>query len=165
MLKWIQSFGNKQEEKLPPPPKGSIRTRCYRLNLDAPIILSVHDHHKLIDVEQGPITYEPPSHLLPSSSSPSSSSSTSSKRKQHRKENEIFRTIINAIPSNDSSLSSFSSNNNNDDDDSEYKSAKDMAIQTARIFRDLEVDEKGIIRSKNELETRNEKKWRQKKQN
>ena len=158
MLKWIQSFGKKQEEKLPPPPKGSIRTRCYRLNLDAPIILYGHDHQKLIDVEQGPITYEPPNHLLPSS--PSSRSSIS-KRNQHQKENEIFRAIINATPSNDSS---FSSNNNEnkeeEDDDSEYKSDRAMAIETAQIFRDLEVDEKGIIRSKNERATRSEQKDR-----
>mmetsp|Transcript_10389 Transcript_10389/g.13160 ORF Transcript_10389/g.13160 Transcript_10389/m.13160 type:complete len:507 (-) Transcript_10389:84-1604(-) len=51
-----------REEVLPPPPPGSVRTRCYRLNLDAPVILSpTHDH-------LGPMPYEPPSHLLPSRS-------------------------------------------------------------------------------------------------
>ncbi len=50
-----------REEVFPPPPAGSVRTRCYRLNLDAPVILSpTHDH-------LGPMPYEPPVHLLPSS--------------------------------------------------------------------------------------------------
>ena len=49
------------EEPLPPPPLGAVRTRCYRLNLDAPVILSpTHDH-------LGPMPYEPPVHLLPQS--------------------------------------------------------------------------------------------------
>lgn len=47
------------EEIFPPPPLGAVRTRCYRLNLDAPVILSpTHDH-------LGPMPYETPSHLLP----------------------------------------------------------------------------------------------------
>lgn len=47
------------EAPLPPPPAGAVRTRCYRLNLDAPVILSpTHDH-------LGPMPYEPPAHLLP----------------------------------------------------------------------------------------------------
>ena len=55
-----------REEVLPPPPPGSVRTRCYRLNLDAPVILSpTHDH-------LGPMPYEPPVHLLPSSQQRSS---------------------------------------------------------------------------------------------
>jgi len=46
------------EEILPPPPAGAVRTRCYRLNLDAPVILSpTHDH-------LGPMPYQPPAHLL-----------------------------------------------------------------------------------------------------
>jgi hypothetical protein len=48
-----------REEVLPPPPLGAVRTRCYRLNLDAPVILSpTHDHLR-------PMPYEPPVHLLP----------------------------------------------------------------------------------------------------
>ena len=48
-----------EEAPLPPPPSGAVRTRCYRLNLDAPVILSpTHDH-------LGPMPYEPPVHLLP----------------------------------------------------------------------------------------------------
>lgn len=47
-----------REEILPPPPAGAVRTRCYRLNLDAPVILSpTHDH-------LGPMPYEPPAHLM-----------------------------------------------------------------------------------------------------
>ena len=55
-----------REEVFPPPPPGSVRTRCYRLNLDAPVILSpTHDH-------LGPMPYEPPVHLLPTSQQRSS---------------------------------------------------------------------------------------------
>lgn len=60
-----------RDEILPPPPPGSVRTRCYRLNLDAPVILSpTHDH-------LGPMPYEPPVHLLPQRSSEKIKSSMS----------------------------------------------------------------------------------------
>mmetsp|Transcript_7377 Transcript_7377/g.9152 ORF Transcript_7377/g.9152 Transcript_7377/m.9152 type:complete len:558 (+) Transcript_7377:663-2336(+) len=58
-----------EEAPLPPPPSGAVRTRCYRLNLDAPVILSpTHDH-------LGPMPYEPPAHLLPQYSHISTNSS------------------------------------------------------------------------------------------
>lgn len=46
-------------EVAPKIPDGAVRTRCYRLNLDAPVVLSP-THDKL-----GPFPYEPPAHLLP----------------------------------------------------------------------------------------------------
>lgn len=48
------------DENIPLPPEGAVRTRCYRLNLDAPVVLSpTHDH-------LGPFPYDPPAHHLPS---------------------------------------------------------------------------------------------------
>ncbi len=47
-------------EEFFPPPEGSVRTRCYRLNLDVPAVLSpTHD-------SLGPFHYKAPAHLLPS---------------------------------------------------------------------------------------------------
>jgi len=47
------------DENIPLPPEGAVRTRCYRLNLDAPVVLSpTHDH-------LGPFPYDPPAHHLP----------------------------------------------------------------------------------------------------
>lgn len=53
-------------ETIPKVPDGAVRTRCYRLNLDAPVVLSpTHDH-------LGPFPYDPPPHLVPSRTSSSS---------------------------------------------------------------------------------------------
>jgi len=115
---------------VPPPPEGSVRTRCYRLNLDAPVTLSAHEQKLQQDVEVGPIVYEPPMHLLP-------------KGKQNELQ-KVFRNII-QIPSNDPSASAEDS-----------KSSTEMAIDTALIFRHLDVDEKGRIINKNERATRSD---------
>ncbi len=65
-----QNHPHIEEAPLPPPPSGAVRTRCYRLNLDAPVILSpTHDH-------LGPMPYEPPAHLLPQYSYHNNSSSS-----------------------------------------------------------------------------------------
>ncbi len=97
------------EEVLPPPPTGSVRMRCYRLNLDAPVILSpTHDH-------LGPMPYEPPAHLLPQRS----------------------RSINNTLSS-----------------DSTERNPTQAAINTARIFRGINVDKNGTILSQNARATR-----------
>ena len=55
----VHAGPSREEIIFPPPPAGAVRTRCYRLNLDASVVLSpTHDH-------LGPMPYEPPAHLLP----------------------------------------------------------------------------------------------------
>ncbi len=143
MLKWIQTL-SRQEENLPPPPEGSKRTRCYRLNLDAPIVLSVQDHKLLDAVGTGPVFYEPPSHLLPSS-----------KRKGHHHHHHHDNSVRhdNLV---DYSISTTASSYDERVDES--KTPEEIAIDTAKIFRHLEVDGNGKIITKNERATRVDKK-------
>ena len=128
-----------KEESLPPeeppfpsPPEGAVRSRCYRLNLDAPVILSpTHDHF-------GPMSYDPPPHLLPSSR-------TFSRRKVHS-----WHCATDAMMALQVSKS-----HSADDDPSVDSSAAgatsstQVAISTARIFRGITVDKKGTIISQN----------------
>lgn len=104
-----------REEFFPPPPEGSVRTRCYRLNLDVPVVLSsTHD-------SLGPFNYSTPSHLLPSSSS------------SHR-EISMAMSV-----------------------ESVEKSPQQIAIDTARIFRGIKVDNNGTIVSRNDRANRSKK--------
>lgn len=103
------SVPDAREEYIPPPPEGSVRTRCYRLNLDVPTVLSpTHD-------SLGPFHYSVPIHLLPSSSRGISLSMSS---------------------------------------DSVDKSGTQIAVETARIFRGIKVDNNGTIVSRNDRASR-----------
>eukprot|EP00979_Chaetoceros_neogracilis_P017362 scaffold10203_cov272-Chaetoceros_neogracile.AAC.61 len=93
------------QEFFPPPPEGSIRTRCYRLNLDVPIILSpTHD-------TLGPFNYSTPNHLI-----------------------STTREGISMAKSSESV----------------EKTTTQIAIDTARIFRGIKVDNNGTIISRND---------------
>lgn len=91
----------------PPLPDGALRTRCYRLNLDVPAVLSPTND------ALGPFFYKTPDHLLPR-----------------------------AVSLDD------------DDDMEEEKSATQIAIDTARIFRGIKVDNNGNIVGRNERSSR-----------
>ena len=110
------------EESFPAPPQGAVRTRCYRLNLDAPVVLSpTHDH-------LGPMPYEPPAHLRPATNS-------SSRRRQdswHSAADAMMTLDVNPSGSAD-----------------EEKSTTQVAINTARIFRGITIDKNGVILSQN----------------
>lgn len=98
------------EENIPLPPESALRTRCYRLNLDAPVLLSpTHDH-------LGPFPYDPPAHHLPTRG---------------------FGKVLNHVSRSDESVESVS------------KSATQIAINTARIFRGITTDKNGVILSQN----------------
>jgi len=97
------------QEFFPPPPEGSVRTRCYRLNLDVPTILSpTHD-------TLGPFNYSMPNHLISTTSEGISMAKSS---------------------------------------DSVDKSTTQIAIDTARIFRGIKVDNNGTIVSRNDRANR-----------
>lgn len=110
------------EEPFPAPPEGAVRTRCYRLNLDAPVVLSpTHDH-------LGPMPYEPPAHLRPNNNA-------SSRRRQdswHSAADAMMTLDVNHSGSVD-----------------EEKSTTQVAINTARIFRGITIDKNGVILSQN----------------
>lgn len=96
------------DENIPLPPDGSVRTRCYRLNLDAPVVLSpTHDH-------LGPFPYDPPAHHLPTRG-----------------------FSLNHVSHSGESTGSVE------------KSATQIAINTARIFRGITTDKNGVILSQN----------------
>ena len=111
-----------KEESFPAPPEGAVRTRCYRLNLDAPVVLSpTHDH-------LGPMPYEPPAHLLPTTNA-------TSRRRQdswHSAADAMMTLDVNPSASAD-----------------EEKSTTQVAINTARIFRGITIDKNGVILSQN----------------
>jgi len=112
------------EDFAPPPPEGSVRTRCYRLNLDAPVVLSpTHDH-------LGPFPYEPPLHHQPSRSS-------------NRRKSESWRSATDAMKTLQVSHSGDTSAESNG------KSTTQIAISTARIFRGITTDKNGVILSQN----------------
>lgn len=97
-----------REDFFPPPPEGSVRTRCYRLNLDVPAVLSpTHD-------SLGPFHYTAPSHLLSNYGSIAHSMST----------------------------------------ESVEKSSTQIAVDTARIFRGIKVDNNGTIVGRNDRASR-----------
>lgn len=97
-----------REDFFPPPPEGSIRTRCYRLNLDVPAVLSpTHD-------SLGPFHYTAPVHLLPEYGDISRSMST----------------------------------------ESVEKSGTQIAVDTARIFRGIKVENNGTILGRNDRASR-----------
>jgi len=99
------------EENIPLPPEGAVRTRCYRLNLDAPVVLSpTHDH-------LGPFPYDPPAHHLPTRG--------------------FGQKVLNHVSQSDESVVSVP------------KSATQIAINTARIFRGITTDKNGVILSQN----------------
>jgi len=111
----VRPMPSPPEEFFPPPPEGSVRTRCYRLNLDVPVVLSsTHD-------SLGPFNYATPPHLLPSTSF---------------SQNEIS-----------SAMST----------ESVEKSTTQIAIDTARIFRGIKVDNNGTIISRNDRANRSKK--------
>lgn len=96
-------------EFFPPPPEGAVRTRCYRLNLDVPAVLSpTHD-------SLGPFFYAAPSHLVPTS------------------HHEISHSMS---------------------DESVEKSSTQIAVDTARIFRGIKVDNNGTIVGRNDRASR-----------
>lgn len=112
---------NSTEETYPSPPVGAVRMRCYRLNLDAPVVLSpTHDH-------LGPMPYEPPSHLLPNSPS-------------------VGRRADYTMNSTSDAMMNLQVSKSGDDSD---KSSTQVAISTARIFRGITVDKNGVILSQN----------------
>jgi len=109
------------EEAYPSPPDGAVRMRCYRLNLDAPVVLSpTHDH-------LGPMPYEPPAHLLPNSPS-------GGRRSDY------------TMHSTNDAMMNLQMSKSGDESD---KSSTQVAISTARIFRGITVDKNGVILSQN----------------
>ena len=105
------------QEFFPPPPEGSVRTRCYRLNLDVPVVLSpTHD-------SLGPFNYATPSHLQPTSSL------------SHRDREINMAMSVESVE----------------------KSPQQIAIDTARIFRGIKVDNNGNIVSRNDRANRSKK--------
>jgi len=108
------------EENLPPPPEGALRTRCYRLDLDVPMILaSSSDYH-------GPMPYKPPVHLLPSC----------------KKKSQNWTSPTDGMMSLKVSCSDDSSS------DADI-SPRQVAISTANIFRGITVDNDGVVTSRN----------------
>jgi hypothetical protein len=97
-----------REDFFPPPPEGAVRTRCYRLNLDVPAVLSpTHD-------SLGPFHYTAPVHLL----------------SNYGEINESMST------------------------ESVEKSNTQIAVDTARIFRGIKVDNNGTIVGRNDRASR-----------
>jgi len=112
------------DDVIPAPPEGAVRTRCYRLNLDAPVVLSpTHDH-------LGPFPYEPPLHHQPS-------------KNTGRRKSEAWRSATDAMKTLQVSHSGDISTESNG------KSATQIAISTARIFRGITTDKNGVILSQN----------------
>jgi hypothetical protein len=103
-----------REDFFPPPPEGSVRTRCYRLNLDVgPAVLSpTHD-------SLGPFHYTVPMHLQPSNG----------------------RMISHSMSYEE-----------------EDKTPAQIAVDTARIFRGIKVDNNGTIVGRNDRASRSSRK-------
>ena len=110
-------------ESIPQPPEGAIRSRCYRLNLDAPIIPS-----KMQD-GLGPFHYEVPLHLR-------ADLSTEKKANSWHSAADAMNSLKVTSSEDDASTDS-------------RRSATQIAITTAQIFRGVTVDCNGAILSQN----------------
>lgn len=108
-----------KKQQLPLPTDGVIRTRCYRLNLDSPGVLSSSYNHL------GPMTYDDPY----------------SRFSNHNNLYSCHSTI--------DTITSLKVSDSDDHSTGSEKSEKKVAISTARIFRGIAVDKNGTIMSQN----------------
>ena len=107
-------------------PEGSLKARCYRLNLEQSVCITSPTSNE----NSGPLTYEPPPHHR---------SKGSNRRRVHSWHATQDAMMTLQVTDSDDNMSNASS----------HKSATQVAISTARIFRGISVDKNGTILSQN----------------
>lgn len=124
----LVAMETREEPPICQPPEGSLRTRCYRLNLEQPISLMTSSSPSEYF---GPLNYDPPTHHLP------------------RRVNNNRRRVHSWNVPQDAMMTLQVSGSEDGSAVSVNKSPTEVAISTARIFRGISVDKHGTILSQN----------------